>query len=530
MKKKDLYINIIFFIALTVFSIAINIHYGNIGVFPIDTFAFFDTAYSILLDKHPFRDIWITTGPFVDYLQAFFFILGGLNWFSYILHASFLNFLITITTFLTLKKLGLSSNYSFLYSLSVAILCYPVIGTPFAYQHSYIFSIISLMIFFLGIKTKSNFFWFLLPFTMVFGFLSMHVPASYINLVLIVFILAYFIFNYNFFKIVSFLLGSVFILIFIIIFFSYFDIPISKFIQQYILFPISMGEQRVLDSNYTYSLGANFTFRRILGHFKFIHIFLFFIISSVIIIFFDKKKNFNKEDVIIYGSTILTTFFIIFHQLITANQTFIFSIIPILAGLSHILMEKYISKKTFYNLIILSLVIFVTAKYHLEYNVKRKFIDLQNVNLNEAVSANLLDKKFGNLKWINPFFPGTPQDEINLLKDTIGIIKKDNRNKMLLTHYQFFSIILEEDLNIPNRWYLGNASHPNRSHKYYKFYKEHFNNVLSKNNIKVIYLVGFKKNYRNKLQKELESHTNNFCFDKLIINKISSQFQLKKCK
>ena len=38
-------------------------------------------------------------------------------------------------------------------------------------------------------------------------------------------------------------------------------------------------------------------------------------------------------------------------------------------------------------------------------------------------------------------------DEIDLLKQTIGIIKKDNRNKMLLTHYQFFSIILEEDLS-----------------------------------------------------------------------------------
>ena len=80
MKKNDFYINIIFFTILAVFSISINIYYGNIGVFPIDTFAFFDTAYSILLNKHPFKDIWITTGPFVDYAQALFFKLIGINW------------------------------------------------------------------------------------------------------------------------------------------------------------------------------------------------------------------------------------------------------------------------------------------------------------------------------------------------------------------------------------------------------------------------------------------------------------------
>ena len=103
---------------------------------------------------------------------------------------------------------------------------------------------------------------------------------------------------------------------------------------------------------------------------------------------------------------ISVTLLIIFHQLITANQTFIFSIIPILAGLSHILMEQNISKKNIYKIIILLLVIFVTVKYHAEYNVKRKFMDLQNVNLGNAINANLLDKKFKNLKWITPFFQG----------------------------------------------------------------------------------------------------------------------------
>ena len=229
---------------------------------------------------------------------------------------------------------------------------------------------------------------------------------------------------------------------------------------------------------------------------------------------------------------IATTFLIIFHQLITANQTFIFSIIPVLAGLSHVLVERYFSKKNFYKLIILSLVILVTVKYHLEYNVKRKFMDLQNTDLSKAVNASLLDKKFKNLKWINPFFSGNPQDEINLLKNTVKLIKDDDREKMVVTNYQFFSVILEEDLNIPNRWYLrtASASHPQKDHKYYKFYKDHFEKILSKNNIQVIYTVGFSNNKTIRLQKDFESYTDNICFDKFVINGISSGFKLRKCR
>ena len=92
MKRNDLFVNAVFFVALFILSTSINIYYGNLGVFPIDTFAFFDTAYSILLNKHPFKDIWITTGPFVDYAQALFFKIFGLSWFSYLIHASFFNF------------------------------------------------------------------------------------------------------------------------------------------------------------------------------------------------------------------------------------------------------------------------------------------------------------------------------------------------------------------------------------------------------------------------------------------------------
>ena len=73
MKKSFASVESLLLIILAIFSFFVNYYYANIGVYPIDTFAFFDTAYNILIDRHPFKDIWVTTGFLVDYFQAFFF-------------------------------------------------------------------------------------------------------------------------------------------------------------------------------------------------------------------------------------------------------------------------------------------------------------------------------------------------------------------------------------------------------------------------------------------------------------------------
>ena len=62
----------IFITILILFSILVNQYYGNRGVFPIDSFLNFDAAFNIVAGNHPFRDYWLITGPFVDYIQSFF--------------------------------------------------------------------------------------------------------------------------------------------------------------------------------------------------------------------------------------------------------------------------------------------------------------------------------------------------------------------------------------------------------------------------------------------------------------------------
>lgn len=110
-KKLNLYRIIsflIFFIALF-----INQYFGNRGIFPIDSFAFFDTGFRVLNGETPFKDYWAVSGPFIDYTQALLFSFFGVNWQAYVLNASILNAILAVLTFKLLTTLNLDLKYSF---------------------------------------------------------------------------------------------------------------------------------------------------------------------------------------------------------------------------------------------------------------------------------------------------------------------------------------------------------------------------------------------------------------------------------
>ena len=92
-------------IVISIFSLAVNQYYANQGVFPHDSFSHFETGSMILKGYHPFKDYWVVSGPFIDYSQAFLFLLFGVNWKTYVFHASLINIVISIFTFLTFRNL-----------------------------------------------------------------------------------------------------------------------------------------------------------------------------------------------------------------------------------------------------------------------------------------------------------------------------------------------------------------------------------------------------------------------------------------
>ena len=133
-----------FIVFLCLFSLLFNFYYGYRGAFFLSTvFMIFDAAFNITSGNHPFKDYWLITGPLLDYIQSLFFLIFGINWFSYVLHASLLNMMLALFSFYFFLNIGLKTFYAFIYSLAVAVLAYPSIGTPFIDHHAVIFGIMA---------------------------------------------------------------------------------------------------------------------------------------------------------------------------------------------------------------------------------------------------------------------------------------------------------------------------------------------------------------------------------------------------
>ena len=141
-----------------------------------------------------------------------------------------------------------------------------------------------------------------------------------------------------------------------------------------------MGEHRISGSEMAHiSLLERFTFRNIIGHFKFINFFLvilFFLTIRDLI-----KRNITFENLIINLSLFFVGVLLIFNQLITSNQTYIFSFIPFVAAFLHLYLVKRSSSNLKLSYIIVPVMIFCIFKYHLVYNEQRKFMDLQNIDV-----------------------------------------------------------------------------------------------------------------------------------------------------
>ena len=336
MLKKNLNKYYIFF--LFFFSISINQYYGYIGIFPIDSFLIFNSGFDFMNGYLPFRDYWTIKEPFIDFLQAVFFWIFDVSWFSYVLHASFFNCLITLATYFILKKFNLNIHVSFFYSICVAVLTYPNAGTPFSDLHTLIFCIISLYFFILAIREKNNWYWFFLPFLLGFAFFSKQAPTAYFVIIISFFSLCYFLFNKNYKSLLFSFLGLISFILFLYLLIYINQINLKDLIYQYILFPQSLGSSRL---DWVFPM----EFKRFVWRFK-----LHYLAMSVLLYVFIKEIYKNKmfffsDNLLIIGSIISSCIALIFHQLMTINGMFVFCIIPILAAFSNIFSNYYLKKK-----------------------------------------------------------------------------------------------------------------------------------------------------------------------------------------
>ena len=510
----------IFITILILFSILVNQYYGNRGVFPIDSFLIFDAAFNIISGNHPFKDYWLITGPFLDYIQSFFFLIFGINWTSYVLHASMLNMVLVLFSFYFFLNIGLKNYYAFIYALGVAVLAYPSIGTPFVDHHSVIFSILACFSISLAVLKEKNLFWILVPIFITFSFFSKQIPSPYFILLFAIVISIYFylINSINKKVLLNLLLGSFFSLLLVASIFFINQIPFKNFLIQYIFYPFSLGEIRVS--------GLNIDFDNLISQFKFIYLILIPLVISTFILGKIKKKNLTKKkDFVIALFFLGSVVILIYFQLLIKNQILIFFIIPISAAYSHAYTKKYFNKK-YLVYFILIIFIFTTAKYHIRFNQNRKFIELASVDLNLAESAFKLDKRLKGLNWITPHYPNMPSKEISHLLDTKNILSRKKEAKIIITDYQFFSSMLNNKIASPNKWY-DNLSIPDKQNKYYDAHKKFFINRVNKNEIKYLFFIGKNK---SKMYFFQEFFIENKCIESKELNELVLEFDISKCK
>ena len=185
-------------ILLVFFSFSVNLFYGSIGVLPIDTFSHFDTGFRILKGDTPFIDYWTTSGPIIDMIQAIFFKIFGINWFSYILNGSLFNSIVSLFTYFFFRLTGLNIKFSFFYALCFSFLANPSMGSPFVDHYSTFFSLMSIFSFLYAIYTKKNYFFYFVPLLLFLAFFCKQTPSGYTKKLYSKFLFLYF-FSYNLF-------------------------------------------------------------------------------------------------------------------------------------------------------------------------------------------------------------------------------------------------------------------------------------------------------------------------------------------
>ena len=499
------------YIFLGFFSFFINFYYGSLGILPIDGFSHFDTGYRILLGEFPFKDYWVISGPAIDYIQALFFYFFGASWTSYLSHSSFLNLLITLFTFYFFSQLKIKSFYSFFYALFFSILAYPSSGTPFVDHHSTFFSLIAIYMIILNFNKISKIFCFFIPILFFLAFFSKQVPSTYLIISSAILILTNIIIEKKL-RYLKYYIYGIIISSFIIFLIGYFsELTFNDFLIQYIYDTPSIGSERIDN--------LNFGFKNLFLDFKFIHLLLIPFILIFLLNLSKKKKHFFDADFFRFCLILSMVLSLIFHQLITQNQIFLFFLIPLLAGFLHLEIEKNNSKNKIYFLIIFIVTIYATQKYHYRFNEGRKFHELINVDFRESIDARKIDLKLKYLKWITPF-EQNPAKEIAIINKSKNYIENNSRNLMVITNYSFYSTILNKKLHSPIRWYIPNGnSHPSNENKYYFYYKKFLIKKIIDNNIEEIITININDDMyidyllsdncyikKNKITKTLVSH------------------------
>lgn len=518
---NKLNINLFVIVFIFLFALLTNQYFGNRGVFPIDSFSHYDTGFRVLNGEFPFKDYWAVSGPFVDLIQAFIFLIFGDGWQAYLLNGSLVNAIFAVLSYNLFTKLGLETKFALFYSLCIAVLAYPVSSTPFVDLHSTYFSIFAIYFYLFALITKKNIYWFFLPVLVFCSFLSKQVPATYIFLGILLILIYNFTIN-NFkknltiFKILIFSSLTCFVTFFLIL--NLCQIHFEDFIHQYIGFPREIGGIRYFSLDYD--------FKNLFLDFKLIHL-IFFTYTSLIFYQLKNKKKFKvSTNFIVFLFAMLILISLIQHQLLTKNQIYIFFLIPLFVSFVHVEIKNlFKNRKNYLKYVLIVICLISVFKYNQRFNIERKFHELNYVKFADSVDGIAIDPKLAGLRWITPdkVSKDSVKKEIQSINDILKILKNNVDNNLVITNYSFLSVILNESQNGISRWYPGNGSNfPSRNSNYYNYYRNFLISNIKRKNIENIYIL-FDVSEQN-----LTEYINSKCLKVDISNTLFTKYKFDK--
>ena len=171
---------------------------------------------------------------------------------------------------------------------------------------------------------------------------------------------------------------------------------------------------------------------------------------------------------------------------------------------------------------------FTTLKYYDRFIIKKKFHDLQNTNLTEAIPANQIHSSLNFLKWKTMNYEN-PIVEVNLIKEVLKQIKLDESNILLMTNYNFISSVSNKKTFMLSRTY-DDISFPSKKNVFYNEFRKFYLKQLTLNNISKIYLVFDKSELAQSKKRYIYEYIDQECFKSQVVNDIFVKMNLNDCK
>lgn len=504
--KKPYLLAAVLYTTLTLFGIIWSLTYGRIGYMPQDHSAVFDGGWRILSGQIPFRDFTAPNTIVPIILQSIFFIVFGVNWFAYCLHAAVFNGLFCLIAYKFLRLLKGSLPFSFYYAMLSGISYYPAFGVPVQDQHAYFFTFLAIYLTCITVYTTrmhiKKAVWFSLPFVFAVSLLCKQIPTLF-GMILVLIILFFHERNRLWTLIVWLILGVLCTLLFLTCLGFIFDINYQLVDIYFFRLPSVVGKERFA---YLFSFKLIWMFKHMIVHadlfFPFFFVPLFFLTACMLIyfsprsterwhwVFKDLKTAMKKH---LFLALLAISFIIISFLFLSLTNNQMENGIPLLVisiGLIHLFIHLSLIKcqplwdpqklveikklRVVINIIFFGSALIFAWNFNTQVNATRSVHDFTYHKTKDQNTEKMVPSRLSFLVWGVPdSYKATPED----FSKIIHFFKSNPGNFFLVGDSSILYALTHKPSVNPVLWFHRGQTLPDKGSPFF----DHYQNALMKN-------------------------------------------------